>query len=135
MGYDPILRADNIVVRSLGQSTNNFWRQLSTYDVALFHWKTNEWILESRQGFCNSNMLYSLNLFTYVYCGKTTFRPNMLNSFHVCCNQLRRLYQAIDEHWNIFTSDVDVRVMKNYSMLSRKFTKYYSSKCVTMLQR
>ncbi|KAG5319422.1 OR22B protein, partial [Pseudoatta argentina] len=53
---------------------------------------------------------------------------NMLNRFHVYCNQLRRLYEAIDQHWDIFTNDMEVQVMKNYSMLSRKFTKYYSSK-------
>ncbi|KAG5333699.1 OR10A protein, partial [Acromyrmex charruanus] len=50
----------------------------------------------------------------------------MLNRFHVYCNQLRRLYEAIDQHWDIFTNDMEVQVMKNYSMLSRKFTKYYS---------
>ncbi|XP_011872701.1 PREDICTED: odorant receptor 49a-like isoform X3 [Vollenhovia emeryi] len=41
-------------------------------------------------------------------------------------DKLRRLYLTIDEHWNIFTNDVEIRVMKDYSMLSRKFTKYYS---------
>ncbi|XP_036144332.1 uncharacterized protein LOC118646133 [Monomorium pharaonis] len=41
-------------------------------------------------------------------------------------DKLRRLYKAIDEHWNIFTNDVEVQVMKNYSMVSRKFTKCYS---------
>ncbi|KYN09837.1 Putative odorant receptor 67a, partial [Trachymyrmex cornetzi] len=35
-------------------------------------------------------------------------------------------YNSIDQHWNIFTNDMEVQVMKNYSMLSRKFTKYYS---------
>lgn len=71
-------------------------------------------------------------MFTYVYCDKPTFEPNMLNRFHVCCNQLRRLYQAIDEHWNIFTDDMEMQVMKDYSMLSQKFTKYYSSKYITL---
>ncbi|KAL0114195.1 hypothetical protein PUN28_011484 [Cardiocondyla obscurior] len=64
--------------------------------------------------------------FYIVYCGTTTFRPNMLNRFHVYGDQLQRLYQTIDEHWNIFTNDTEVEVMKNYSTLSRKFTKYYS---------
>ncbi|XP_011871690.1 PREDICTED: uncharacterized protein LOC105564135 isoform X3 [Vollenhovia emeryi] len=41
-------------------------------------------------------------------------------------DKLRWLYQAIDEHWNIFTDDVEVRIMKDYSMVSRKFVKYYS---------
>ncbi|XP_077266646.1 odorant receptor Or2-like [Temnothorax americanus] len=44
------------------------------------------------------------------------------------CNQdrLRRLYKDIDKHWDIFTNDVEVQVLKDYSMLSRKFTIYYS---------
>ncbi|XP_011700854.1 PREDICTED: uncharacterized protein LOC105457716, partial [Wasmannia auropunctata] len=41
-------------------------------------------------------------------------------------DKLLRLYKAIDQHWDIFTNDMEVQIMKNYSMLSRKFTKYYS---------
>lgn len=99
----------------IGRQMNGFWN----YDKASFY---------------NYNMLHLFFLFTYIYCGKTTFRPNMLNRFHVYCNQLQRLYQDIDEHWNIFTDDMEVRVMKDYSMLSRKFTKYYSSKYITLLK-
>ncbi|KAL6445880.1 hypothetical protein ACFW04_000933 [Cataglyphis niger] len=43
-----------------------------------------------------------------------------------CPFEFRQLYKAIDEHWDIFTSDVEVQVLKDYSDLSRKFTKYYS---------
>ncbi|XP_077266609.1 odorant receptor 9a-like [Temnothorax americanus] len=55
-----------------------------------------------------------------------SFAGRQLNEFwnH---DKLRWLYQAIDEHWNLFTNDMEVRVMKDYSMLSRKFTKYYST--------
>lgn len=52
----------------------------------------------------------------------------MLNRFHICCNQLRQLYKTIDEHWDIFTNDMEIQILKDYSMLSRKFTKYYSCK-------
>ncbi|XP_050449387.1 odorant receptor Or2-like [Cataglyphis hispanica] len=41
-------------------------------------------------------------------------------------DKFRQLYETIDEHWNIFTSDTEVQVLKNYSMISRQFTKYYS---------
>ncbi|XP_071625453.1 odorant receptor Or2-like isoform X1 [Temnothorax longispinosus] len=42
-------------------------------------------------------------------------------------DKLQRLYTAIDEHWDIFTNDTEVCVLKNYSSLSRKFTKYYAT--------
>ncbi|XP_072760098.1 odorant receptor 42b-like isoform X2 [Anoplolepis gracilipes] len=32
----------------------------------------------------------------------------------------------MDEHWNIFTNEIEVQILKEYSMLSRNFTKYYS---------
>ncbi|KAL6262944.1 hypothetical protein P5V15_005732 [Pogonomyrmex californicus] len=61
------------------------------------------------------------------------YQSAMLSSFigrqlHQFWNhsKLRWLYKAIDEHWDIFTDDTEVQVMKNYSTLSRKFTKYYS---------
>lgn len=50
--------------------------------------------------------------------------------FHVCYNQMHWMYKAIDKHWNIFTDDIEIRVMKEYSMLSRKFVKYYLSEYV-----
>ncbi|XP_011871689.1 PREDICTED: uncharacterized protein LOC105564135 isoform X2 [Vollenhovia emeryi] len=90
----------------VGRQANEFWNR----DKVRFYY----------------SVLHSLFLLSYVYCGITLFRPNMLNCFHVCCDQLRWLYQAIDEHWNIFTDDVEVRIMKDYSMVSRKFVKYYS---------
>lgn len=40
---------------------------------------------------------------------------------------MRWLYEAIDKHWNIFTDDIEIRVMKEYSILARKIVKYYSS--------
>ncbi|KAH0952954.1 Or9e8 [Eciton burchellii] len=44
-------------------------------------------------------------------------------------DKLRKLYQSIDEHWDIFTNEIDVRVLKHYSLLSRKFTLYYFNIC------
>ncbi|XP_025075628.1 uncharacterized protein LOC112553034 [Pogonomyrmex barbatus] len=41
-------------------------------------------------------------------------------------DKFRQLYKTIDEHWDIFTNDIEIRILKDYSMLSRKFTKYYS---------
>ncbi|CAL1673765.1 unnamed protein product [Lasius platythorax] len=54
-----------------------------------------------------------------------SFLVRMANEF-LNHDKLRRLYETIDEHWEIFTSDLEVQVLKDYSMLSRKFTKYYS---------
>ncbi|KAL6262949.1 hypothetical protein P5V15_005737 [Pogonomyrmex californicus] len=48
-------------------------------------------------------------------------------------DKIRRLYQTIDEHWNMFTNDVEVRILKDYSTLSRKFTKYYAMLMYVMM--
>ncbi|KYN09578.1 hypothetical protein ALC57_18303 [Trachymyrmex cornetzi] len=42
-------------------------------------------------------------------------------------NRLQQLCIAIDKHWDIFTSDVEVRIMKHYAMLSRRFTIVFSN--------
>jgi len=33
----------------------------------------------------------------------------------------------MENHWNIFTSEFEMRILKDYSILSRKFTIIYSS--------
>ncbi|KAL6445882.1 hypothetical protein ACFW04_000934 [Cataglyphis niger] len=48
-------------------------------------------------------------------------------------DKFRQLYETIDEHWNIFTSDTEVQVLKHYSMMSRQFTKYYSMLMYVMM--
>ncbi|XP_020283222.1 odorant receptor 67a-like [Pseudomyrmex gracilis] len=48
------------------------------------------------------------------------------NRNEACDDQMIHLYQTIDDHWNIFTNDIEVRVLKDYSILSKKFTRYYS---------
>ncbi|XP_032675239.1 uncharacterized protein LOC116846029 [Odontomachus brunneus] len=47
-------------------------------------------------------------------------------------DKLLRLYEAIDHHWNIFTSDIEVRILKDYSLMSRKFTIVYSTLMYSM---
>jgi len=44
--------------------------------------------------------------------------------------QIRYLYKAMENHWNIFTSEFEMRILKNYSILSRKFTLIYASECL-----
>ncbi|XP_050449388.1 odorant receptor 63a-like [Cataglyphis hispanica] len=61
----------------------------------------------------------------YQFVISISFLVRMINEFFNY-NKFRQLYEAIDEHWDIFTSDVEVQVLKDYSDLSRKFTKYYS---------
>ncbi|XP_072751608.1 odorant receptor 13a-like isoform X4 [Anoplolepis gracilipes] len=45
-----------------------------------------------------------------------------------CCSydQFRCLYEAMNDHWNTFTNDLEVRILKEYSSISRKFTIFYS---------
>ncbi|XP_029670739.1 odorant receptor Or2-like [Formica exsecta] len=61
-----------------------------------------------------------------------SFLVRMANEF-LNHDKLQQLYEIIDEHWNIFTSDIEVQVLKNYSMTSRKFTKYYSMLMYVMM--
>ncbi|XP_039315033.1 odorant receptor 67a-like isoform X1 [Solenopsis invicta] len=37
-------------------------------------------------------------------------------------DKMRQLCIAIDRHWDIFTNDVEIRIMKNYSILTQRFT-------------
>ncbi|KAL0114192.1 hypothetical protein PUN28_011483 [Cardiocondyla obscurior] len=39
---------------------------------------------------------------------------------------MRWIYEAIDRHWSIFTDDIEVRIMEEYSILSRKLVTYYT---------
>lgn len=32
----------------------------------------------------------------------------------------------MEDHWNTFTSDMEVQILKNYTAISQKFTTYYS---------
>ncbi|KAL6262946.1 hypothetical protein P5V15_005734 [Pogonomyrmex californicus] len=47
-------------------------------------------------------------------------------------DKFRQLYKTIDEHWDIFTNDIEIQILKDYSSLSRKFTKYYSTSIYLM---
>ncbi|XP_071625426.1 uncharacterized protein [Temnothorax longispinosus] len=54
----------------------------------------------------------------------TSFVARHLNGI-LNYDKLRWMCETIDEHWNIFTDDIEIRVMKEYSMLSRKLVKFY----------
>ncbi|KAG5330351.1 OR67A protein, partial [Acromyrmex charruanus] len=41
-------------------------------------------------------------------------------------NKTRYLYEAMENHWNTFTTEFELSILKNYSLLSRKFTIFYS---------
>ncbi|XP_024884868.1 odorant receptor 63a-like isoform X1 [Temnothorax curvispinosus] len=40
--------------------------------------------------------------------------------------QIRQLCEAMEKHWSTFTSEFETRVLKDYSLISRKFTILYS---------
>ncbi|XP_011159794.3 odorant receptor 63a [Solenopsis invicta] len=42
-------------------------------------------------------------------------------------DKFRRLYEAMNDHWDIFTNEIEVRILKHYSNISRKFTIVYST--------
>ncbi|XP_011697488.1 PREDICTED: uncharacterized protein LOC105455686 [Wasmannia auropunctata] len=41
-------------------------------------------------------------------------------------NKFRRLYEVMEDHWNVFTNNLEVRILKSYSHISHKFTVSYS---------
>ncbi|XP_077261760.1 odorant receptor Or2 isoform X2 [Temnothorax americanus] len=41
-------------------------------------------------------------------------------------DKFRRLYEIMEDHWNVFTSDLEVRILKSYSHISQIFTMSYS---------
>ncbi|XP_025074655.1 uncharacterized protein LOC112552797 [Pogonomyrmex barbatus] len=42
-------------------------------------------------------------------------------------DKFRCLYEAMNDHWEIFTDELEVRILKNYSTISRKFSIFYST--------
>ncbi|EFN79860.1 Odorant receptor 22b [Harpegnathos saltator] len=42
-------------------------------------------------------------------------------------DKFRRMYEIMEHHWNTLTSDLETRVLRDYSDISQKFTKYYAS--------
>ncbi|XP_071625444.1 uncharacterized protein [Temnothorax longispinosus] len=60
----------------------------------------------------------------YQFIFTTSFTARALHSIWNQ-NRLQQLCIAIDKHWDVFTDDVEVRVMKDYSLLSRRFTKLF----------
>ncbi|XP_024884880.1 uncharacterized protein LOC112462997 [Temnothorax curvispinosus] len=41
-------------------------------------------------------------------------------------DKIRYLYEAMENHWNVFTSEIEIRILKDYSMLTRKCIITYS---------
>ncbi|EGI65948.1 Putative odorant receptor 67a, partial [Acromyrmex echinatior] len=41
-------------------------------------------------------------------------------------DKFRHLYEIMENHWNIFTNDLEVQILKSYSHVSQKFTVSYS---------
>ena len=68
------------------------------------------------------------SLFPKCYFNKILFLF-VLNYFYNCYNgQILCLFEIMDNHWNVFTSKSELRILKDYTNISRKFTIFYSSK-------
>lgn len=104
---------------------------LASFFVRLINefWNRNKVCFFLRNYDTSSSYKITLKLYISIF--------SNLMYFYLCCycvcNQMIQLYQAIDDHWNIFTNDIEVQVLKDYSMLSRKFTKYYSRGYITLV--
>ncbi|KYM84291.1 hypothetical protein ALC53_05384 [Atta colombica] len=48
-------------------------------------------------------------------------------------DKFHHLYEIMENHWNIFTNDLEVRILKSYSHISQKFTVSYSILMYTMM--
>ncbi|XP_070165311.1 odorant receptor Or2-like isoform X1 [Polyergus mexicanus] len=48
-------------------------------------------------------------------------------------SKFQRLYETMENHWNIFTNEFEVRIMKTYSGTSQKFTVSYSMLIYVMM--
>ncbi|XP_011875355.1 PREDICTED: uncharacterized protein LOC105566172 isoform X2 [Vollenhovia emeryi] len=73
------------------------------------HWKNSRLVFE-----CCSQIVLLI-----------TFDAKLLNDFRNN-EKTRQLCEAMENHWNIFTSEFEMRVLKEYSLISRKFTIFYS---------
>ncbi|XP_036140178.1 uncharacterized protein LOC118644783 [Monomorium pharaonis] len=73
------------------------------------------------------------SLFPKCYFNKILFLF-VLNYFYNCYNgQILRLFETMDNHWNVFTSKSELRILKDYTNISRKFTIFYSIIMYSML--
>ncbi|XP_025986249.1 odorant receptor 63a [Solenopsis invicta] len=62
----------------------------------------------------------------------TTFVSKLLNEF-LNHDKVQRLIETMDNHWNIFTSESELRTLKDYTNISRKFTIFYSIMMYSMV--
>lgn len=49
--------------------------------------------------------------------------------------QIRYLYEAMENHWNVFASEFEMCILKDSSILSRKCTIIYSSEYIQRIYR
>ncbi|XP_019698865.2 odorant receptor 63a-like [Harpegnathos saltator] len=42
-------------------------------------------------------------------------------------DKFQHLYEAMNAHWDVFTDDSEIRILKEYSTVSRKFTIFYAT--------
>jgi len=47
--------------------------------------------------------------------------------------QIRCLYETMERHWNIFTSEYEVQVLKHYAGISRKLAVVYSGEFIARI--
>ncbi|KAL0117358.1 hypothetical protein PUN28_010301 [Cardiocondyla obscurior] len=53
------------------------------------------------------------------------FLVKLINQF-LNYNKIQRLYESMENHWNIFTDDIEVRILKKYSHVAYQFTVSYA---------
>ncbi|XP_071626807.1 odorant receptor 63a-like isoform X1 [Temnothorax longispinosus] len=62
----------------------------------------------------------------------TTFVAKLLNEL-LNHDKIQSLYETMDNHWNIFKSESELQILKNYSTISRKFTIFYALMMYSMV--
>ncbi|KAG5309530.1 OR9A protein, partial [Acromyrmex insinuator] len=70
------------------------------------------------------NMRRVFENFYYIVCS-ILFIIKLSNEF-MNHDKIRYLYKVMENHWNIFTDEFEMRILKNYSILSQKFTLIYA---------
>ncbi|XP_020286230.1 odorant receptor 67a-like [Pseudomyrmex gracilis] len=68
----------------------------------------------------------------YEFIISMAFLTKLLNQV-VFRNKFQHLYKTIENHWNVFSSDTEVRVLKHYSALGKQFTIYYTIVVYSMM--
>lgn len=127
--YEYYLSADINLVRTSKRRTDGLRVLLSDGHNFRFSRQVTESALEPRQGWSRFKRVTSL-YFTLIQV-RCVFSYARTHTFYRLLasrrDQFRRLYEIMEDHWNTFTSDMEARVLKDYSTISHKFTVYYAS--------